>query len=117
MFSFILGVILSFCLGPPILEVFGKTFYNRSSNIHLSCYITGNIDTYGFDLWSHTVNGVFIRLLKGESNGNLSILVIRQCSFRDSGDYSCNVWDKKGNKQYWSNKTTAVVVYGKDISI
>ncbi|VDI83610.1 Hypothetical predicted protein [Mytilus galloprovincialis] len=70
----------------------------------------GDLDTYGFDLWSHTVNGVFIRHLKGENNRNMSILVISQCSFRDSGDYSCNAWNTKGENKYRSNKTTAVVV-------
>lgn len=73
----------------------------------------GDLDTYGFDLWSHTVNGVFIRHLKGENNRNMSILVISQCSFRDSGDYSCNAWNTKGENKYRSNKTTAVVVNGK----
>ncbi|CAC5408453.1 unnamed protein product [Mytilus coruscus] len=95
---------------PPALEVLGRTVYNSSSIIHLSCYMFGDLDTYGFDPWSHTVNDVFIRHLKGENNGNMSILVIRQSSFRDSGEYSCNAWNTKGQNQYWSNKTTVVVV-------
>lgn len=75
----------------------------------------GDLDTYGFYPWSHTVNEVFIRHLKGETNGNMSVLVIRQCSFRDSGKYSCNAWNTKEHNQYWSNKTTVVVVNGKRV--
>lgn len=74
----------------------------------------GNSETYGFDFWSHTVNGVLIRHLKGESNGNLSILAIRQSSYSDSGCYSCNAWNTERETQYWSNKTTYVVVNGKE---
>ncbi|CAG2244447.1 unnamed protein product [Mytilus edulis] len=52
-----------------------------------------------------------IRLnISSESNGNLSILAIRQSSYSDSGCYSCNAWNTKGETQYWSNKTTSVVV-------
>lgn len=105
-----------FLLDPPALEVFGKTIYNSSSIIHISCYMLGDLVMYGFDLWSHTANGVFIRHLKGENNGNISILVIRHCSYRDSGEYSCNAWNTKNNiSQYWSNKTTSIVVNCKNI--
>lgn len=105
------------CLGPPVLKVFGKTVYNSSDMIQISCYMFGNLETYGFDLWSHTVNGVLIRHLKGESNGNLSILAVRQSSYSDSGCYSCNAWNTKGETKYWSNKTTSVVVNGKEFYV
>lgn len=95
------------------MEIVGKTIYNSSSSIELSCSLSGDLDTYGFDLWQHAIDGVVVRELVGVISNNRSALVIASCSFNDRGDYTCIAWNRKKRKKDYLRKSTEVKVNGK----
>lgn len=97
-------------VGPPVLTVNNPVQCNQTSNIMLFCVLSGELQTYGFYLWTHTINGKFIRYLKGNINKVTSTLLISSCSYKDVGDYECRAWNQIGKEIYDSNKTTKIIV-------
>ncbi|VDI47658.1 Hypothetical predicted protein [Mytilus galloprovincialis] len=95
---------------PPLITISNPTECNVTSNIMLFCALSGDLQTYGFYLWTHKMNGHFIRHLKGNVNKVTSTLLISSCSFEDSGEYICSAWNQIGNEKYESNKTTTITV-------
>lgn len=79
------------------------------------CFLSGELQTYGFYLWTHKINGQFIRYLKGNANKASLTLQISSCSYEDSGEYICRAWNQIGKQKYESNKTTTIIVNRKYI--
>ncbi|XP_052065751.1 uncharacterized protein LOC127705475 [Mytilus californianus] len=95
---------------PPVIEIVGKTICNSSSSIELSCSLSGDLDTHGFDPWQHAINEVVVRELIGVISNNTSVLMIPSCSFNDRGDYTCIAWNRKKRKKDYLRKSTSVKV-------
>ncbi|XP_052066123.1 uncharacterized protein LOC127705811 [Mytilus californianus] len=95
---------------PPLVTVSNPTECNLTSNIMLFCVLSGELQTYGFNLWTHKINEQFIRYIEGNVNKATLTLLISSCSFEDSGEYICRAWNQIGKEKYVSNKTTTITV-------
>ncbi|CAC5392042.1 unnamed protein product [Mytilus coruscus] len=85
---------------------------NNSKEVQLSCTITSNALSFGFDSWTHTYNGVFIRHLKGINVGNTSVVLINTCQFYDCGQYKCRAWKRDESGLKWIEKAGELKVSG-----
>ncbi|CAG2217650.1 unnamed protein product [Mytilus edulis] len=85
----------------------------NSSAVNLSCIIKTGLPLYGFNLWTHSVNGIQIRTLNGSMNmmnGKESILEVETCSFQEAGEYTCNAWNTHGGTSLVVNKNISLQV-------
>lgn len=85
-----------------------KFHCNTSGTVALACSASGELTTFGFARWIHSVDGKYIRSLVGITETDISILIINDCNFMDGGDYTCSVWNDDGEKTIWANKTTSL---------
>lgn len=97
----------------PDLETDSSMVCNDSSSINLSCTISTELSTYGFDMWEHSYRGISIRSLKGKEHDKGSILTIASCSFQDAGDYRCNGWTIINGETFSANKSVNLYINGK----
>lgn len=58
----------------------------------------------------HFFQGLFIRSLNGEIQGNMSTLIIDSCSYQDAGEYSCIAWNELKRTRLYANKTVTLAV-------
>lgn len=63
---------------------------------------------FGFEGWIHSVDGKYIRSLRGITGKNNSVLVIDDCTYEDDGEYTCSAWNKNGESILWANKTSSM---------
>lgn len=96
------------------LDINHQFVCNNSKKIQLLCTISSNALSFGFDSWTHTFNGVFIRHVKGTSFGNTSVILIDTCQFYDSGQYKCRAWKREESGFKWIEKTSELKVIGKN---
>ncbi|XP_071149230.1 uncharacterized protein [Mytilus edulis] len=82
----------------------------NSSAVNLSCIIKTGLPSYGFNLWTHSVNGIHIRTLNGSMNGRESILEVETCSYQEAGEYTCNAWNAHGETSLVVNKNISLQV-------
>lgn len=88
---------------------------NDSLSINISCTISTELSTYGFDMWEHSYRGISIRSLKGHDHDKQSILTIASCSFHDAGDYRCYGWTTINGKTFSANRSVSLNINGKKI--
>ncbi|VDI43067.1 Hypothetical predicted protein, partial [Mytilus galloprovincialis] len=65
---------------------------------------------FGFSSWIHSVYNTNIRSINGTIDKYNSVLIIKDCSFRDEGTYTCSVWNKDSNETLWANHSTKLTV-------
>ncbi|CAC5396524.1 IGSF9B [Mytilus coruscus] len=94
------------------LDIYNQFLCNNSKEVQLSCTITSNALSFGFDSWTHTYNGVFIRHLKGTNVGNTSVVLINTCQFYDCGQYECRAWKRDESGLKWIEKAGELKVSG-----
>lgn len=82
----------------------------NSSAVNLSCIIKTGLPSYGFNLWTHSVNGIHIRTLNGSINGMESVLEVETCSYQEAGEYTCNAWNTHGETSLVVNKNISLQV-------
>lgn len=79
---------------------------NSSGTVALVCSVKGELGMFGFAQWMHSIDGTYIRSLTGITENYISLLIIKDCSLSDGGDYTCSVWNKIGDSILWANLTT-----------
>ncbi|CAC5409002.1 unnamed protein product [Mytilus coruscus] len=96
----------------PDLETDASMVCNDSLSINISCTISTELSTYGFDMWEHSFRGILIRSLKGKEHDTRSILTIPSCSFQDAGDYRCYGWTTVNGEIFSANKSVSLYING-----
>ncbi|CAC5387978.1 unnamed protein product [Mytilus coruscus] len=94
------------------LDIYHQFECNNSEEVQLSCTISSNALSFGFDSWIHTYKGVFIRHVKGTNLGNKSVLLINTCQFYDCGKYTCRAWERGENGLKWIQEGGELKVRG-----
>ncbi|VDH98323.1 Hypothetical predicted protein, partial [Mytilus galloprovincialis] len=94
------------------LDIYHQFVCNNLKKVQLSCTISSNAVSFGFDSWTHTFNGVFIRHVKGTNFGNTSVILIDACQFNDCGQYKCRAWKREESGLRWIEKTGELKVIG-----
>ncbi|CAC5425625.1 HMCN [Mytilus coruscus] len=92
----------------PILSMEIEGNCTGSSQFVISCKYSASSETYGFNPLEHSFNGMVIRKLYGDVQGNMSTFRIHNCSKEDSGTYICSGWSNLFGRTIKANKTSNI---------
>ncbi|CAC5416021.1 HMCN [Mytilus coruscus] len=95
----------------PIIFLEESVSCTSDLSVMLSCIISNELPEYGFDSWIHYYDGMLIRNLTGQTNGNRSTLIIDSCSQEDTGSYTCIAWNQYSGGTIYANKTVSLTVH------
>lgn len=109
---FICQFLLYLFTDTPILTLNEEFYCNNSKPVVLICTARGELGMFGFSSWIHSVYNTNIRSINGTIDKYNSVLIIKDCSFRDEGTYTCSVWNKDSNETLWANHSTKLTVAG-----
>ncbi|XP_076091736.1 uncharacterized protein LOC143063430 [Mytilus galloprovincialis] len=96
----------------PLLTLKEEFSCNISESVTLVCSVRGDLAIFGFEPWRHSIDGTYIRSLKGSNDAYVSLLFINTCSYQDAGEYTCIVWNTHTGETFVGNTTTTLVVTG-----
>ncbi|XP_071148690.1 neural cell adhesion molecule 1-like [Mytilus edulis] len=99
----------------PIIDISKETRCESSSAVTLYCVIDTGFPLFGFNNWQHSRHGTLIRHLEGEMVHTKSILQFNSCSHDDTGDYTCEAYNRYQGNTTFANKTVSLIVYGPPI--
>lgn len=97
----------------PIILIDESVSCTRDLSVTLSCIISNPFPDFGFGSWIHGSDGIFIRNVTGQNQGNRSTLTIDSCSQEDTGNYTCFAWNEYSGRKIYSNKTASLTMNGK----
>ncbi|CAC5393427.1 TTN [Mytilus coruscus] len=95
----------------PIIDISKAATYESSSTVTLYCVIHTGFPLFGFNNWIHSRHGTLIRHLEGEKMHTMSILGFNSCSRDDTGDYTCEAYNRYEGNLTFANKTVSLIVY------
>lgn len=98
--------------GKPIIDISKAATCESSSTVTLNCVIDTGFPLYGFNNWKHSRHGTLIRHLEGEKMHTKSILKFNSCSHDDTGDYTCEAYNRYHGNTTCANKSVSLIVYG-----
>ncbi|XP_052080110.1 titin-like isoform X3 [Mytilus californianus] len=99
----------------PIIDISKAATCESYSTITLYCVIHTGFPLFGFNNWIHSRHGTLIRHLEGEKMHTMSILKFNSCSRDDTGDYTCEAYNRYEGNLTFANKTVSLIVYGPPI--
>lgn len=97
----------------PILSMELDGNCTGSSQFVIICKYSSISEEYGFDPLEHSFNGMVIRKLYGDLQGNMSTFRIDNCSKEDTGTYICSGWSNLLGRTIKANKTSKIEYEGK----
>ncbi|CAC5393433.1 unnamed protein product [Mytilus coruscus] len=78
----------------PMIDISKVATCESSSAVTLFCVIQTGFPAFGFNNWIHSRHGTIIRHLEGEKIHTKSILKFNSCSHDDTGDYTCEAYNR-----------------------